>query len=103
MTAALYTANDASRRVHSDGLALPDAAKGYVQVTAREAELLGCSVELVDVLDVGTGYVAYSIFDYEGGSVNHPAMEALAQLSGHSFTQDEDMHLFGPVLIVTDK
>lgn len=73
---------------------------GYVYVADEVAHLLGCVRGLVDVLDSGPDYVAFSIFDYEGDS-NNGAMEALEAISRHEYGRgDDDQILHGPVLLV---
>ena len=63
-------------------------------------ELLGCVPALVDVLASGPGYVIYSIFDHEG-TVNLSAMQAVSGILDIPFdTNDKDVILRGPVLIV---
>ena len=61
---------------------------------------LGCARDLVDVLDCGPDYVAYSVFDFEG-STNQAAMTALEAFSGHRYDIDDEQVLQGPVLLVT--
>ena len=56
---------------------------------------------MVDVLDSGPNYVAYSIFDSEE-ECNQAATVALAVASGHSYDAEaEDQLLRGPILLVT--
>ncbi|GAA3967507.1 hypothetical protein [Hymenobacter antarcticus] len=71
-----------------------------VQDVEHAARLLECTPNLVDVLACGVGYIAYSIFYYEGES-NSTAMEAVAAISGTELDlTNEDEVLQGPVLIV---
>ncbi|RZK44406.1 MAG: hypothetical protein EOO61_03890 [Hymenobacter sp.] len=57
--------------------------------------------DLVDVLDCGPNYVAYSVFNYEA-AINKAAMAALEVISGHHYDlKDEDQVLQGPILLVT--
>lgn len=102
MNARLYLPGQPPRQLSVEGLTLPDRESGYARITMREASILGCSGKLVDVLASGPNYVAYSIFDYEGGELNLPAMRILSEVSPTSFDEgDEDSFLFGPVLVVT--
>lgn len=100
MVATLYVPYAPPRIVPADGLSLPSPA-GYAQVSSEVAGFLGCAQGFVDVLDCGTDYVAYSIFDYEGAT-NQPAMNALSAVSGHTYdAEDDDQVLQGPILLVT--
>ena len=100
MATTLYIPNQQPQVVTAAGLPLPPST-GYAQVTDEVAAYLGCARELVDVLDSGADYVAYSIFDFEGPT-NHAAMTALEDLSGYHFdVEDADQVLQGPVLLVT--
>ena len=100
MVATLYLPNYAPCIVPTDGLSLP-SPRGYAQVPSAVAGFLGCIQELVDVLDCGTDYVAYSIFDCEGAT-NRLAMDALSAVSGHTYdAENEDQKLQGPILVVT--
>jgi hypothetical protein len=99
MTATLYVPNQPLQLVATNGLSLPTTAV-YASVSDAVAEHLGCANNLVDVLACGPGYVAYSIFDYEG-DINHPAMVALSNIAGYPFNAgDEEQALRGPVLVV---
>jgi hypothetical protein len=102
MLATLYIPGQSPQPVPVDGLSLPSSSTGYAYVTDREAELLGCTRGLVDVMDCGPDYVAYTIFDYEGDDVNLAATQALSKVSTHDFDlNDEEGYLRGPVLLVT--
>ncbi len=64
------------------------------------ATLLECLPSLVDVLASGPDYVIYTVFDSDG-EINEPAMWVSWNLTGILFTtQDEDLTLRGPVLVV---
>jgi len=92
--------NELPQVVTAEGIPLP-LTTGYAHVSIEVAAILGCAQNLVDILDSGDGYVAYSIFDYEGAA-NHSAMSALAAISAHSYdVEDDDQVLQGPVLLVT--
>ncbi len=100
MNATLYLSNQPPRVVPVAGLSLPSPA-GYAQVTDEVAAHLACVRDLVDVLDCGPDYVAYSVFDFEGPT-NQAAMTALESVSGHQYDiNDDDQALQGPVLLVT--
>ena len=100
MTATLYSPYQSCQQVSSGGLHIADPETGFVQVPERVAALLGCTLELVDVLASGPGYVVYSVFDSEGQE-NHAAMAVVAEVSGVEFDLgDEDTVLYGPVLVV---
>lgn len=87
--------------VPTEGLSLPAPPEHYAQVSHEVATLLGCAQGLVDVLDCGPGYAAYSIFDFEGDN-NQLAMAALTAVSAHTYDIDnEEYVLQGPVLLVT--
>ena len=61
--------------------------------------LLGCALELVDVLTSGPEYVAYSIFDSEWEA--NPTAMVVATVSGGAFdSEDEDAVLCGAELVV---
>ncbi len=100
MKTTLYLPNQAPVNVAADGLRLADEATGLASVSARVGELLGCAVQLVDVLASGPDYVVYSVFDHEG-EINKGAMQAAASLTGIEFDlADEDAVLRGPLLVV---
>jgi hypothetical protein len=100
MQATLYIPNQPPQLVSTAGLSLP-LPTGYTSVSDEVVQLLGCPRALVDVLDSGPDYVAFSIFDYEG-ETNHLAMSALESISGHKYdARDEDQILQGPILVVT--
>jgi len=75
-------------------------ADGFCRLPVTAPELLGCEAGLVDMLATGPEYVAFAIFDYEGGNPNVAAMEEMERLTGHSFGEDADSTLLGPVLII---
>lgn len=102
MTVILYTPNEPPQGLSPDGFLLPNLS-GFAHVTARVAEELNCSLGLVDVLDTGPGYVAYSIFDCED-EPNDTAMQALTAISRHPYDpENEDDQLRGRILVVTEK
>lgn len=104
MQAYLCIPNEQPRPVVTDGLSLPHRVSGYAQLTEREAELLGCSQQMVDILATGKTHVAYSIFDYEGGDANLSAMQLLAGKWGWEFDMAEEPEVLkGPVLIVFEE
>ena len=80
---------------------MPNPETGFARVSEQVPVLLGCAPDLVDIQACSSSYVAYSVFDYEGGSPNETAMEELAKLTGHPFDpEDEGSVLRGPVLVV---
>ena len=100
MNATLYLPQQPPSIVSAQGLCIPNATTGFVRIPAQVPALLGCALELVDVLASGPDYVAYSIFDCEG-DINPAAMAAVAEVSGVSFDlSDEDTLLCGAVLVV---
>lgn len=101
MNATLFLPLQAPHNVSADGLIMPDAKSGFAQISEQVATLLGCESGLVDVQASAPHYVAYSVFNYEGGPPNKSAMEVLAELTGYPFDpDDEDSVLLGPVLVV---
>ena len=99
MYATLYVPQQQPQSINIDGLVLPDPVSRLVVIPERVPQLLGCTPALVDILASESNYVAYSIFDYEG-HVNHTAMEALSDLTGVKFGDNEDEILRGAILIV---
>lgn len=101
MLATLYHPDQAPATVEAAGFTLPATSTDFTRDADRAAAALGCAPGLVDVLDSGPGYVAYSIFDFEGAP-NPAAMSALAAISAHSYDiADDDQVLQGPVLVIT--
>lgn len=101
MNATLYLPQQSPLPIAIDGLSLPSSTISFAHDTAVVSTWLNCDPRLVDVLVSAPSYVAYSVFDYEGGEANHAAMQALTKLTGHSFDMDdEDAVLLGPVLLV---
>ena len=100
MKVTLYMPGIQPAVVPADGfVAQPDSGH-IVQNTSRAAELLGCAPGFVDVLACGTGYLVYSVFDYEG-EANSTAMAVVAELSGTELDPtNEDEVLQGPVLVI---
>lgn len=103
MKATLYIPSQAPQAVSAEGLSLPSGAESYAHVTDRVAHLLDCQKGMVDILDTGADYAAYSVFDYESGEPNLAAVDILNVISRHpaSYGADEDSQLYGPILIVT--
>ena len=100
MNASLYLPNQAPQTVSVTGLSLPSPT-GHARITDEVAAHLGCVRDLVDVLDSGPDYVAYSVFDFEG-AMNQGAMTALEAVSGNRYDiNDDDQVLQGPVLLIT--
>lgn len=100
MAATLYLPNQLPQEVQLDALAwpLPESKNQYFK---HISELLGCAQSLIDVLDCGPTYAAYSVFDFEGAP-NHAAMNALAAISTYPYDiEDDDQVLQGPVLVIT--
>jgi hypothetical protein len=99
MYATLYVPQQSPQPISVEGLTLPDPLSGLASIPERVPILLGCTLGLVDVLVSNSNYVAYSIFDCER-QVNNAAMAALAELTGISFSDNEDEILRGTVLVV---
>ena len=103
MKATLYLPSQPPQDISTEGLSLPDFKTGFAHAPQRVSKLLGCTQGLVDVLATGTGYVVYSVFDFEG-EVNEDAMKAVAELTGTAFDlADEDAVLCGPLLVVESR
>lgn len=101
MNATLYLPQQTPLPIAVDGLSLPNSTTGFAHDTAVISMWLNCDPRLVDVLVSAPDYVAYSVFDYEGGEANHAAMQALTTLAGHPFNiDDESTVLLGPILLV---
>jgi hypothetical protein len=105
MKATLYIPSQVPQAVSAEGLSLSSGAESYAHVTDRAAHLLGCPKGMVDILDTGSDYAAYSVFDYEGGEPNLAAVDILNMISRQpaSYGADEGSQLYGPILIVTAK
>ncbi|MBX0291706.1 hypothetical protein K3G63_14745 [Hymenobacter sp. HSC-4F20] len=99
MNATLYVPNHCPVKLSASGFVLPDA-NGYAKVSHQVASELGCVPGLVDVLVSGSGYVAYSVFDCEV-EVNVTAMSVLQSMGVYESTEDAELCLRGPVLVVT--
>ena len=102
MTVTLYTPGESPRLLTPEGFSLPDADSGLAHISSRIAEELGCTINLVDVLDSGPGYCAYSIFDSEA-EVNNEARLSLKAVSRYPAawdSDDEESIIRGPILIV---
>lgn len=82
MKAALFLPNYSPRSVELAEPRLPDPVADPVRITDQVAALLGCPQDMVDVLASGTGYTAYSIFDYDEGDTNLEAMRLLTNKWG---------------------
>lgn len=99
-SAILYHPDQTPQAVAAEMLIQTRRGASSIQVAEVVAQLLGCVPGLVDVLASGPGYVAYSVFDYEGPT-NYGAMAAVAEVSGVDFNpEEEDEHLCGPVLLI---
>ena len=77
MTVTLYQPGREPEAVEPGGFITQPESGQIVQNAARAAELLGCAPELADVLACGTGYLVYSVFDYEGNA--NPAAMLLSR------------------------
>jgi hypothetical protein len=74
----------------------------FAKVPPQAASLLGCELNLVDVLANGPDYVVCTVFDSEE-EANPAATQAVATLAGIDFDiTDEDELLRGPVLIIKE-
>ena len=102
MNATLYLPQQPPQTVSTEGLSMPNPETGFARIPEQVPALLGCAPDLIDVLMCAPQYVAYSIFDYEGGQPNETAMDVLATLTGYAFDlSDDDTVLLGPILLVT--
>ena len=100
MTVTLYQPGQQPVTVQASGFIMHSDGNLIVQNTDLAAELLGCASGLVDVLACGSGYLVYSLFDYEG-EANPAAMAVVADLSGTKLDPlNEDEVLQGPVLVI---
>jgi hypothetical protein len=100
MPAMLYHPYAIPQPISDNGLWTPGSTTEFTGIQDRVPELLNCTPELVDVLATGTGYIVYSIFDYEG-EINMSAMKAVSVLTNILFdTGNQDDVLRGPILIV---
>jgi hypothetical protein len=98
MTAILFSPQEVAKHVTISGF----TGMSHMSSETREsiAKLLGCQSELIDVLASGTEFVAYSIFDFEGGHPNEAGMRQLTKLTGLEFGMDDDTTILGPLLII---
>lgn len=104
MIATLYIPGQPPLSLAPEGFVLPDTA-GFAQVSDQVAEHLGCDVALVDVLDSGVDFVAYSIFDGDG-EINKDAIQALKAISKHApvyDSEEEEDLLRGAVLLISNR
>lgn len=100
MTVVLYRPDQHPLTVESAGFITHSESGEIVQDAVRAAEFLGCDPDLVDVLACGSGYVIYSVFDYEG-EANESAMAVFSEITGIVLNSaDDDEVLQGPVLVV---
>lgn len=99
MTVVLYRPDQHPLTVESAGFITHSKSGEIVQDTARAAELLDCDPGLVDVLACGSGYLIYSVFDYEG-EVNEGATAVFSEITGIVLSSADDEVLRGPVLVV---
>lgn len=101
MLATLYHPNQAPATVEAAGFTLPATSADFTNDADRAAATLGCAPGLVDVLALGPGYLAFSVFDHEG-EPNLDAMRAVSILTGIPFNCAADDELLrGPILVVT--
>lgn len=101
MNATLYLPQQIPLPIAADGLSLPSSTTSFAHDTDVVSTWLNCVPRLVDVLVSAPSYIAYSVFDYEGGEANYAAMQALTKLTGHPFDiDDENTVLLGPILLV---
>lgn len=99
MKATLYKPGSPVQELPAESFALPNA-KGYAQVDELVSEVLGCKLEMVDILDSGPDYVAYSIFDCRD-ELNLDAMRELKAISRYDYDAGaEENQMRGPILIV---
>jgi hypothetical protein len=100
MKVTLYEPGLQPADILADGFVVQAEDGRIKQDAARAAELLGCAPGMADVLACGSGYLVYSVFDYEG-EVNPAAMAVVAELSGMELDPlNEDEVLQGPVLVI---
>lgn len=100
MRATLYKPGKLPEDIPTEGFSIQSGSDQIVQNANRAALLLGCALALVDVLACGSGYLVYSVFDYEG-QINPAAMMAVTEVSGIEFDLlNEDELLQGPVLVI---
>jgi len=99
MTVTLYQPGQQPQVVGAGGFIIHPESGEIVQNAARAAELLGCVIGSVDVLACGSGYLIYSVFDYEG-DVNADAMTAFSKITGVVLSSADDEVLQGPILVV---
>jgi hypothetical protein len=98
MTATLYRPNQLPLIVNANNLPAPNE-QGYARVTEQIADLLECSLKMVDILAVANNYVVYSVFD-DDGEINTSATNALTEITGIAFNStQEDETLRGNILI----
>jgi hypothetical protein len=100
--ATLYVPQQPPREISADELGLQSEMLDLqrIPIPRQVSVLLECAPGLVDVLDDGLNYVAYSVFDHEG-HINTAAMDAVGALSpGVYDIEDEDALLRGPILLI---
>ena len=105
MKVTLYNPDQLPQSIPPAGFSLPDSSTGFSEVTALIARELRCELDLVDVLDSGKDFVAYTIFD-SGGEHNSTGIAEVMKWSDHpeAYQGDgEDDQLCGPMLLVTRK
>lgn len=104
MQVTLYIPGHPPRAIEPTGFFLPDPVTGFAHVTSQVAQELGCAPGLVDILDSGQDFVAYSVFDYPDDDFNEAATDALVKWSKHPevyHSSDPESQLRGPLLLVT--
>jgi hypothetical protein len=99
MTATLYHPSQAPRSLPAEPFSLPNA-NGQVQLTHKVADALGCSIDMVEVLALGTDYVVYAVFA-SADVPNQSAVGPLFAVTGMAYGYDQDEEIpRGNVLVV---
>ena len=101
MPAMLYHPYAIPQPISDNGLWTQGGTTEFTGIQDLVPEILNCAPGLVDVLATGTGYIVYSIFDFEG-EINLSAMKAVSVLTNILFDiENQDDVLRGPILIVS--
>ena len=106
MLVVLYKLGEAPEVLPSEGFTLPTPETGFAKASEQVAAALGCTLSAIDVLDCGPNFVAYSIFDYEGGpgedGMSQEGLEALMKWTKHpeAYTSGNTEDLCGPMVLV---